>query len=265
VFVFGLLFGSFANVVIWRFPRGENLSHPGSHCPVCDTPIAWYDNVPVVSWLVLRRRCRRCGTAIPWRYPAVELLSALLWVLAAYLFGPTVQTAAAIFFFYMLLILSFIDLDLRRLPNGLVGLLFGVGVVGVLISQLTSVAVLPLLNGGDGVLGQPVVAASLGALTAAGVTLGIALVYERVRGQQGSGMGDVKLLAAIGLYLGLYALLALFLANVIGAVWGIVAARSKDASLREVSVPFGPFLAIASVVVAAFGAGAWSWYLGLLG
>ncbi len=160
--LFGLLFGSFANVVIWRFPRGESLSHPGSHCPVCETPIAWYDNVPFVSWVALGGRCRSCGTAIPVRYPVVELLSAVLWVLAGVVFGVSLQTAAAVFFFYMLLILSFIDLDVQRLPNALVGLMFGVGVVGVLVSQFTSLRVLPLLPGGTGVWGEPVVMALRG-------------------------------------------------------------------------------------------------------
>ena len=262
--LFGLLFGSFANVVIWRFPRGESLSHPGSHCPVCEKPISWYDNVPLLSWLVLGGRCRSCGTAIPVRYPVVELLSAVLWVLAGVLFGMSLQTAAAVFFFYLLLILSFIDLDLRRLPNGLVGLLFGVGLLGVLVSQFTRFEALPLLPGGQGVWGAPIVAAGIGALASAGVTLAIAKGYERVRGVEGSGMGDVKLLAAIGLYLGYYALLALFLANILGAAYGVVAARARGVSLREVPLPFGPFLAVASIAVAALGPAVWSWYLSLL-
>ena len=259
----GLLFGSFANVVIWRFPRGESLSHPGSHCPACETPIAWYDNVPVLSWLVLRGRCRSCGTTISLRYPVVELLSAVLWVLAGVLFGASLQTAAAVFFFYLLLILSFIDLDLRRLPNGLVGLLFGVGVVGVLISQLTRFEALPLLSGGHGVWAEPAVFAGVGVLLAAGLMLAIALGYKRLRNVQGLGMGDIKLLAVMGLYLGLYALMALFFATLLGAVYGLVAARMKGSSLRA-AVPFGPFLAAGSVLTVALGPAVWSWYLALL-
>ena len=250
--------------MIWRFPRGQSLSHPGSHCPVCETPIAWYDNVPLVSWIVLGGTCRSCGTPIPVRYPVVELLSAVLWVLAGVLFGLSLQTAAAVFFFYLLLILSFIDLDLRRLPNGLVGLLFGVGLAGVLVSQFTRLEALPLLSGGQGAWGEPIIGAGIGALTAAGLTLAIAKGYERVRHVQGSGMGDVKLLAAIGLYLGYYALLALFLANILGAIYGAVVARVKGVSLREVPLPFGPFLAVASITVVAFGPAVWGWYTSLL-
>jgi prepilin signal peptidase PulO-like enzyme (type II secretory pathway) len=152
---------------------------------------------------------------------------------------------------------------LRRLPNGLVGLLFGVGLLGVAISQFTRLEALPLLSGGQGVWGEPIVAAGIGALASAGVTLGIAKGYERVRGVQGSGMGDVKLLAAIGLYLGYYALLALFLANIFGALYGVVAARARKVSLRDVPLPFGPFLAVAAIAVAALGPAVWGWYLSL--
>ena len=261
--LFGLLFGSFANVVIWRFPRGESLSHPGSHCPLCESPIAWYDNVPVLSWILLGGRCRSCATAISVRYPVVELLSAVLWVLAGVLFRLSLQTAWAVFFFYLLLVLSCIDLDVRRLPNELVGLLFGAGVAGVAFSQFTKIGALPLLPGGQGVWGEPAIMAAAGALSAAGLMFIVALLYERVRGVQGLGMGDVKLLAVMGLYLGLYSLLALFFGSVLGAVYGLVAARAKGISLRT-ALPFGPFLAVASVAVTALGPAAWSWYVALL-
>jgi leader peptidase (prepilin peptidase)/N-methyltransferase len=191
----------------------------------------------------------------------VELLSSVLWVLAGVMFGVSLQTLWAVFFFYMLLILSCIDLDLRRLPNGLVALLFGVGLVGVLISQFTRFRAIPLLSTGTGFWGQPIVAASIGAVAAAGLTLAIAALYERVRHVRGSGMGDVKLLAAIGLYLGPYALLALFIANIIGAAFGVVTARSRGVSLRAVPLPFGPFLAGAAVLVTAWGPALWGWYL----
>src|SRR5665648_820200 len=101
--LFGVLFGSFANVVIWRFPRGESVSTPGSHCPSCDTPIAWYDNIPIVSWLVLRARCRSCGAPISARYSIVEALSGGLWALAAAQWGLSWATLFGIIFFYGLL------------------------------------------------------------------------------------------------------------------------------------------------------------------
>jgi len=264
LFLFGLALGSFANVVIWRFPRGESLSHPGSHCPVCAAPISWRDNIPVVSWLLLHGRCRSCGASISIRYPVVELLSAALWVLAGVLFGASLQTLFGVFFFYLLLILSFIDLDLRRLPNGLLGLLLGVGVVGVMVSQFTRFPALPLLPSGPGLLGEPVVFAGVGALSASGVMLVIALGYERLRHVQGLGMGDIKLLAVMGLYLGPYALLALFLAAILGAVYGVLSTRTKGVTLGKGTMPFGPFLGAGSIVIAAFGPCVWNWYLSLL-
>ncbi len=261
--LFGLLFGSFANVVIWRFPRGESLSYPGSHCPVCEAPISWYDNVPVASWIALRGRCRSCDAPISARYPAVELMSSVLWVVAGVLFGMSFKTAFAVFFFYLLLILSFIDLDLRRLPNALLGLMSVVGLVGILFSQLTRLQALPLLATGQGLLGEPAVSAALGAAAAAGVMLLIALGYERYRHTQGLGMGDIKLLAVMGLYLGLFALMALFLGTLLGAAWGLLAARARRTSLRQ-AMPFGPFLALGSFATVLFGPAVWNWYITLL-
>jgi leader peptidase (prepilin peptidase) / N-methyltransferase len=156
--VFGLLLGSFANVVIWRFPRGESLNTPGSHCPACDAPVRWYDNIPVISWVLLRARCRSCGEPIASRYPAVELLSGLLWLAAAITYGAGVQAVIAGFFFWTLLILTFIDLDTMRLPNPIVAALAVFGLLGATVSQLISVAWVPLTYAGD----SPLLAALLG-------------------------------------------------------------------------------------------------------
>ncbi|MDZ4169140.1 MAG: prepilin peptidase [Coriobacteriia bacterium] len=262
-FVLGLVFGSFANVVIWRYPRGESLSFPPSRCPACEHPIAWYDNVPVLSWLVLRGRCRGCGGRISARYPVVELSSGLLWLLALVLYGPTLRTLFAIAFFYLLLILAMIDLDTYRLPNALVGLLAGVGVAGVITSFVAGTSALPLLLAAEGPLSSPVLFAVLGAVAASGLSLGIALVYERTRKREGFGMGDVKLLAAMGPFLGLYTLLVLFAASVIGAFVGVAAARRSPDGLAA-RVPFGPFLALGAVIVTVFGPAAWDWYASLL-
>ncbi len=262
-FLFGLLFGSFGNVVIWRFPRGESLSTPGSHCPLCDTPIAWYDNIPLVSWLVLLGRCRACGAPIPVRYPAVELLSGLLWMAAAVRFGMSFQTGVAIAFFYLLLLLAFIDLDTMRLPNALVGLLGAIGVAGVALTQLMGVPAVPLMPLGVGLMGIPIVFSLFGAVVAAGSVALIAAVYARVRGTEGFGMGDIKLLAVIGLYLGPYAFLVLLVASVFGAAYGLVASRRSADGIRH-KFPFGPFLALAAVVVTLWGVQLVAWYTGLL-
>lgn len=237
------------------------MSTPGSHCPRCDTPIAWYDNIPVLSWLLLRGRCRACSAPISMRYPGVELLSGGLWLLAAVLYGATVQCGFATLFFYLLMILSFIDIDTMRLPNALVGLLAAIGVSGAVVAQFTTIAALPLTLG-EGALFAPVVASVLGALAAAGLSLAVALAYAGVRKAQGFGMGDVKLLGAIGLFLGLYALMVLFFGSLLGAVGGILESRVRGTSLKA-RIPFGPYLAAAAVIVAVWGPGIWAWYLGL--
>lgn len=256
--LFGLVFGSFANVVIYRFPRGESLSYPASHCPGCGSTIRWYDNVPVMSWVLLRGRCRDCGEGISPRYPLVETTSGLLWVLAWVLFGVTWQTLFAIAFFYLLLILAAIDLDTYRLPNVLVGVLAGVGVVGVIVGVAADAPAVPLLGSGE-----PVATALAGVASSAGIALAIALLYEVVRKRQGFGMGDVKLLAAIGVFLGPYGVMVLFVGSVLGAVVGVWQTARGSGGLAA-KIPFGPFLAAGAVMVTAFGPAAWSWYWGLL-
>jgi leader peptidase (prepilin peptidase)/N-methyltransferase len=261
-FLFGLVFGSFGNVVIWRLPRRESLSYPGSHCPECDTPINWYDNVPLLSWLLLRGRCRSCGMPISPRYPLVELLSGVLWLAAVWRFGVTWTAAAAIAFFYLLQLLAFIDWDVMKLPNSLVLALLGVGVVGVVASQVLGQNVVPLVSSGPGIWGVPIVSAAAGALVAAALTLAISLAYSIVRGGQGYGMGDVKLIAVIGVFLGLYSLMTMFFATLMGAAYGLVAARTSEEGGR-LKIPFGPFIAAAAVIVTLFGPQVWAWYMGL--
>lgn len=262
--LFGLTFGSFANVVIWRFPRGESLSTPGSHCPSCDHPVRWYDNVPVVSWVLLRARCRDCGSRISARYPLVELASATLWVLAAARFGFAVRTVACIVLFYLLLLLTFIDIDTMRLPNPLVAALAAFGTVFVVASAVTSTPVAPLLWNGTGPGPGSIIAAALGVALGAGPSLGIALLYEVVRKRQGFGMGDVKLLAALGIYLGPYVLMTLVIGSFVGAVWGVAAgmASGQGASAK---IPFGPFLAVGAVVTVMVGPELWVWYMLIAG
>jgi len=262
--LFGLLFGSFANVLIWRFPRGESVASPGSHCPVCEHPIRWYDNVPLVSWLVLRGRCRDCATPISPRYPLVELLSGLLWAAAGVRFGPSVQSLACVVLFYTLLVLTFIDLDTFRLPNAIVATLAIAGLFGAVASQLSGVPIAPLAAAGTGLLAQPLVSALLGASLGAGISGGIAGLYGLLRGRTGLGAGDVKLLGAMGLFLGPYVVLALFVGSVAGAVGGLIDAARSGESASTHRVPFGPYLAFGGVVTALTGPAAWAWYLSLL-
>lgn len=263
MFALGLAFGSFANVVIWRFPRGESLSSPPSRCPSCETPIRWTDNIPVLSWLLLRGRCRSCGESISVRYPIVETVSGVLFLIAALEFGWGLRAVAAAAFFYLLLVLSAIDFDTYRLPNPLVGITAAIGASGALVAQFTGVPAVPLL-GFNGWLRSPLIAAGVGAVASAGIALGIALIYAGMRKREGFGMGDVKLLAAIGVFLGPYGVLVLFIASVLGAVVGVVAASRSGEGLTK-AYPFGPFLAGSAVVTALYGPAVWRWYMGLVG
>jgi len=226
--LFGLVFGSFANVVIWRLPRGESLSHPDSHCPVCETPIQWRDNVPVLSWLLLRGRCRACGVAISPRYPIVELMSGCLWVLAGWRFGFSAQTLFAVIFFYLLLILGWIDIDTMRLPNVLVGLLAIVGLIGAVFAQVTGVLAVPLIGLGS-MESSPIVVAVLGALLASVPALALSLILGALLKRPALGMGDVKLLGVIGIFLGVYGLMTLFVGSVVGVVFALAAKRRHAA------------------------------------
>lgn len=288
--VFGLIFGSFANVVIWRFPRGESLSHPDSHCPACDTRIQWRDNIPVLSWLALRGRCRTCGVRISSRYPLVELTSGLLWLAAGVRFGVTFQTVAAIAFFYLLMILAFIDLDTMRLPNTFVALLTSIGFLGAVVSHFAHVPVVPLLVESGFFGSSPLLAAVAGALVCSVPALILSLVMSTLLKRPALGMGDVKLLGVIGIFLGTYGLLAFFVGSIVGSVYGVGTARwhtrhlADDVNARAAAggdgtgpgdmttrdpkglgspFPFGPALALGAVIVTLVGPQMWHWYQSL--
>ncbi len=262
--LFGLLFGSLANVIIWRVPRHESIVTPGSHCPACGTQIRWYDNIPILSWVVLRARCRECGAPISARYPVVEALSGALWLAAAMKWGMSFQTALGITLFYLLLVLTYIDIDHLRLPNSIVVVLAGVGVLGVAISQVSGAAGLPLFLGG-GILATPIGSAAVGFLIGAGISIAMAGGYALVRKSAGLGMGDIKLLAVLGIWFGPYVLMVLVIGSILGAVIGLAAAGRRGPSEGPVRVPFGPFLAIAALMVSIWGAQLWTWYAGIAG
>jgi leader peptidase (prepilin peptidase)/N-methyltransferase len=264
---FGLIFGSFGNVLIWRVPRGESVVSPPSHCPKCGHDVRWYDNVPVVSWMLLRGRCRDCGEPIPLRYPVIELASGALWVLAGWVWGLSPTTPLAIAFFYLLLVLSAIDLDTRRLPTPLVWALAAIAAAAAVAAQLTGIGFGPLVGQASaGWLAQPAIAAAVGFAAGAGTSAGIALLYRALRGRDGLGFGDVRLLGAMGLVLGPFVLLAYALGNIIGVLVALPQAllSRKKGALSTRSIPFGPFLALGGVLTALWGPAIWTWYLRLL-
>jgi leader peptidase (prepilin peptidase)/N-methyltransferase len=232
----GLAFGSFLNVVITRLPRGERIWAGRSHCPQCHAAICWYDNIPLLSYLRLKGRCRSCGAPIPLRYPLVEsaagLLALALWgrfpyspLLVAY--GP---------FALALLALSVIDLECRLLPDAITlpGLGLGLGLA----------LVLPHLS---------FLGAAVGALLGGLSLYVVGWLYEKIKGRQGLGGGDVKLLAMIGAFLGATALpLVIFLSAALGTVVGLALVlaqgRWRQGQWRSAAIPYGPFLAAGALI-----------------
>jgi leader peptidase (prepilin peptidase)/N-methyltransferase len=212
--------------VIHRLPRGESLVHPRSRCPSCKTQIAGYDNVPIVSWLVLRGRCRHCGASISPRYPAVELITAVAFAAVILVRGFDDDLIVELPFVAALIALAGIDLDHKLLPNRIVYPLAVWGVVAVLIAERDDL-VEHLVAGAGAFL----------------FLLAAVLAYPR-----GMGMGDVKLAGAMGLYLGAAVIPALLIAFLTGSVAGLAILAREGAAARKKAVPFGIFLALGGIV-----------------
>ena len=241
VAVMGAVFGSFLNVVAYRLPRGESLSRPRSRCPGCATPIRPYDNVPVLSWLALRGRCRSCRIRISARYPLVEAGTGLLCALVVLAKGPDEDALLGLVLVLLLVPITLIDLDHRIIPNRL-----------VLIGVVSAPAVVALT--------QPdlLLEHAVAAVAAGGFFLVAVLAYPR-----GMGEGDVKLAFVLGLFLGRDVGPALFVALIADTLVGAaVIARKGVAEGRKTAVPFGPFLALGAVVALFAGDAMVEWYLG---
>jgi leader peptidase (prepilin peptidase) / N-methyltransferase len=236
----GSVLGSFLNVVAYRLPRHESLAFPGSHCPACETPIKPYDNVPVLGWLLLRGRCRACGDAISPRYPAVEALTALLAVAVVLVKHSAHDLALGLVLVGILVPIALIDLEHRIIPNKIT---LPAALAALVIGALTKPSGLP----------EQLIAGA----AAGGFLLVFALAYPR-----GMGMGDVKLAAVLGLFLGrsvgVAILVAVFTGTVVGAA---VMARFGVAQGRKTAVPFGPFLAFGAIVALLVGPSLVHWYL----
>jgi leader peptidase (prepilin peptidase) / N-methyltransferase len=236
----GLALGSFLNVVAARVPLQRSIVSPGSACMSCGGRIAWYDNVPVVSWLLLRGRCRSCGAGIPWVYPAVELTTALLVAGCILAFGVTLDALVAAFFCAVLVVVSATDLAHRIIPNRVV-----VPAAAVVLAAQT--------------LLHPSPEWALGALGAAGFLLVAAIAYPG-----GMGMGDVKLALLMGAMLGRDVAVALMLGMVLALVPSVALLVRHGSAARKMGIPFGPFLALGSVLALFWGGRVLDGYLGLL-
>ncbi len=247
----GLLIGSFLNVCIYRLPRDLSVVAPRSHCPKCEEPIAWYDNIPVVSYLALRARCRKCGWRIPVRYPLVELATGALFFLAVYLNGLSPVAVKQCVFAALMVELAVSDLETMILPDeftlggALLGLAFAFW------APIEPGIVTLLLGGRLGPVGASVAESLVGAVFSAGALSFVAWLYEKARGREGLGLGDVKLIGLMGAFLGLHnTLFALILGSVAGSIIGLGWALVRRKSIATTEMPYGTFLCAGALVVA---------------
>jgi leader peptidase (prepilin peptidase) / N-methyltransferase len=240
----GLSVGSFLNVCIYRLPLGQSLAFPASHCMACNRRLSWFENIPVVAWLALRGRCRTCRTKIAVVYPAVEAFTGIMFTWAAWHYGPGWLLASRLLLGCMLIVLFFIDLQHQILPN---------------VITLPGVAAGFILS----FVAPPGWVDSLIGLLAGGLILyAVAELYVRLRRIEGLGMGDVKMLALIGAFLGWkLMLLTLTAASVLGAAVGLGLIVSGSGGMKS-KLPFGTFLAVAAMFAAAVGDPIVTWYLG---
>lgn len=239
-FLFGAVLGSFLNVVIWRLPRGESLVTPASRCPSCGEPVKPYDNIPILSWLILRGRCRSCGAQISPRYPLVELLTAVLMALVPVFLGTDEDVWTGFALVLILVPLTFIDLDHRILPNKIT---YPAVVVAIVLVAAFRTDDLPehLIAGAGAFL----------------FLFAAAWFYPK-----GMGVGDVKLAGVMGLFLGRDVAPALLVAFLLGTLVGLVVmARKGIAQGRKTAIPFGPFLAAGALVGLYVGDEIVEWYL----
>ncbi len=271
LFVFGGVIGSFLNVVIHRVPREESIVFPNSTCPKCGNAIKPYDNIPIVSWLVLRGKCRKCGEKISARYPAVELLNALLFMVVGWSVGFTVFLPVALIFTVTIVALVFIDAEHMLLPDVLTFPLLGFALLSRLIFSFvpnnevyfSDVRFYPLTQLSDSPAWLvALLAALLGGLVGGGSLWLVGEIWKRLRGVDAMGLGDVKLMFGVGALLGWrLTVLTIFLGAFTGALVGvIVIARSKDKDMQA-KIPFGIFLGIGSLVSLLFGEQIIRWYV----
>lgn len=233
VVLLGLIVGSFLNVVIYRLPLEKSIVKPRSQCTNCGSQVAWYDNVPVLSYLLLRGRCRKCKTKISLRYPLVELLTALLFTAALVRFGfGTLLFVRDLPFLALLVAITFIDLDHRIIPDEL-------NIAGAVIGLSTAYFV----------PGFGLIQALMGAALGFGLFYSMAFAYEKLKGKSGLGGGDIKLLGMLGTFVGFQGVVATILvSSILGSVIGLTYAYfNREKEMLQVAIPYGPFLVVGAL------------------
>jgi leader peptidase (prepilin peptidase)/N-methyltransferase len=244
IFIFGTIIGSFLNVCIYRIPEGQSIVFPASRCSHCKTAIRWYQNIPILSYLVLRGRCATCGVAISVRYPFVEALTGLLFLLVYMRFGMLWATPVYWLLMAALVVITFIDFDHQIIPD--VISLPGVPIGFVLTFFVAGVSWSDSL---------------LGILVGGGSLACVAGIYYLLTRNEGMGMGDIKLLAMLGAFMGWKSILpTIFLGSLIGSLVGVPLMLIKRAS-GKLAIPFGPFLSLGAIIYLLWGPDLISWYL----
>jgi leader peptidase (prepilin peptidase)/N-methyltransferase len=243
---FGAVIGSFLNVCIYRLPLERSVVWPASACPHCARNLAWFENIPIVSWAVLGGRCRSCHAPIGIRYPIVEAITAVMFAAGWWFYGPGVLLASRLVFGCALIVLFAIDLEHHLLPNLIT-------LPGIIIGFVFSFATDPGW-----------MSSLIGIIAGGGALYAVAEAYYRVRHEEGLGMGDVKMLSMIGAFLGWQlTLMTLMLGSIAGSVVGIGMLATKRGGLKY-ALPFGTFLALGAALAATVGPRVLNWYLGLL-
>jgi leader peptidase (prepilin peptidase)/N-methyltransferase len=249
----GLLIGSFLNVCIYRLPRDLSVVSPRSFCPSCEHPVAWYDNVPILSFLVLRGRCRHCAKPIPLRYPLVEALTAVLFAVFVLVLGPTVEALKLCAFSAVIIGLMFADIEERILPDeftlgGIVlGLVFSVLAPFHVHETFSRIFLPPHWNRTWHSLAESV----LGAILPALLMWALGAVYMKIRKREGLGFGDVKMIAMVGAFLGLQgAIGTVMLGSILGSVIGLIYIYGAKKDPGTYELPFGTFLGAGAIAVA---------------
>ena len=245
IFILGLIVGSFSSVCVYRIPKNESIIFPASRCPKCSSPIKPVDNIPLLSYILLKGRCRNCGNKISTQYPIVEFLTGLIYLIICLIYGLSIQSLIYIILSSALIIIAFIDLNEQIVPDV-------ISLPGIAIGFIISFFV-PYIS---------FINSALGVLVGGGIILIIALGGSTIFKKEAIGGGDVKLAAMIGAFLGWrYIIISLFLGFFLGALAGIVLILSKIKS-REDTVPFGPFIVLGSFITLLWGEKIISWYIG---
>lgn len=248
IFLFGLIIGSFLNVCIYRLPKSKSIVFPGSSCTQCGAEIPFYDNIPVLSYLILKGKCRFCKTSISFRYPLVEIISGLMAAALFLKFGLTPEMPVYYVFIASLLVVTFIDIDFQIIPD------------------VISLPGIPIFFAASFILSDMTYVESiLGILLGGGSLYAIAWGYSAIMKKEGMGGGDIKLLAMIGAAIGWKGVIfTVFVSSTVGSIIGVILMVLTEKNMK-LSIPFGPFLSIGAMAYVFFGPELIHWYFNLLG